>query len=564
MRYLGLGKTLYSSSLCTLSNGKSDFPEVEIYLSERFERVKNSGKSPVFLATHFPPSSEEVHIAESSDVAEASEKELILNENFPFFELIKARGLTSFSANFNSSLRIVGHHHAHAAAAVLRSPFEKALVVVMDGAGSSVKTLRKIGTERSLLGNEADNRFEHFSVYLFDRGSLTPAKKEFMHFDQSGETKSLGTSPGIFYENISKFIFNSQTDPGKVMGLAAFGEGVIVTDFLSFQKKLDWNKSFKGKTKTEWESHPEKESFIRIAATAQKSFEDFYLGRIEKLREEFPGYDNLILTGGCALNCTANWKLKAKDIFREIYVAFNPGDESIGYGCASLMWLDENPGKWKPLPWELQNSFLGKKRDSDETNIRELFREYQVTPHKDISLAAARSISSGEIIAWFQGRSECGPRALGHRSILARPDRTNLKNYLNERIKFRESFRPYGCTVLHEDATKYFDVPAGFRNPFMSFAVPVRAEWKEFLSHVTHIDQTSRMQTLEASQDSLFHGLLAGVKTLTGHGLVLNTSLNVMNEPILETAEDALRFFRSSEVDALFIDNFEIRKARHV
>jgi carbamoyltransferase len=564
MRYVGLGKTLYSSSLCTLSNGKSDFPDVEIYLSERFERVKNSGKSPVFLASHLLTTPEEVMVAESSDVAEAAQKEIILNENFPFFDLLKARGLTSFSANLNSKVRIIGHHHAHAAAAVLRSPFPKALVVVMDGAGSSVKTLRKIGSENHVLGSEPDNRFEHFSVYLFDQGQLEPVKKEFMQFDQSGEKKSLGTSPGIFYENISKYIFNSQTDPGKVMGLAAFGEGELVTDFLSYQKNLDWSKSFQGKSKTEWENHPERDAFIEIAATAQRSFEHYYLRMIEKLRDEFPEYEYLILTGGCALNCTANWKLQAKNIFREIYVAFNPGDESIGLGCASLLWMEQNQKSWKPFPWNLQNSFLGKNSVLSGDRIRELFREYQITEHQDVSLPAARSISSGEIIAWFQGRSECGPRALGHRSILARPDRTNLKNYLNERIKFRENFRPYGCTVLHEDAGKYFAVPAGFRNPFMSFAVPVKAEWKDYLSHVTHVDQTSRMQTLEAAQDDLFHKLLLHVRTITGNGIVLNTSLNVMNEPILETAEDALRFFQHSEVDALFIGQYEIRKARHV
>lgn len=564
MRYVGLGKTLYSSSLCTLSNGKSGFPEAEIYLSERYDRVKNSGKSPVFLAGQLMLSAEEMEIAESSDVAEAHEKEKILNEKLPFFELLKARGLTQFSASFNPSIQTIGHHHAHAAAAVLRSPFNKAMVFVMDGAGSSVKTLRKIGTESALTGNESDDNYEHLSVYLFDQGKLTPVKKEFMRFDQSGEIKSLGSSPGIFYENISKYIFNSQTDPGKVMGLAAFSEGAVVTDFLGFQKSLDWNNAFKGKTKTEWENHPEKKNFIRIAATAQASFEKYYLDKLSELRNEFPEYHCLILTGGCALNCTANWKLHKQNLFHEIYVSPNPGDESIGQGCASLLWLDKHKSDWKLFPWNKQNSFLGKKIELETSALKELFGKYQVTVHEDISSAAAEAINRGEIIAWFQGRSECGPRALGHRSILARPDRNDLKNYLNEKIKFRESFRPYGCTVLAEDSDKYFNVPRGFNNPFMSFAVPVNDEWKKFLAHVTHVDGTSRMQTLESTQDELFYKLLLNVKKLTGHGIVLNTSLNVMNEPILESAEDALRFFESSEVDALFIGQCMIRKAKHV
>lgn len=565
MRYIGLGKTLYSSSICTLSHGKTGLPEPEIYLSERFDRVKNSGKSPVFLAGHLNISpAEEMEIAESSDVAEATQKENILNENFPFYELIKARGLTSFSANFNPDLRTIGHHHAHAAAAVLRSPFSKAMVFVLDGAGSSVRTLKKIGAEIALAEKESDDSYEHLSVYLFDQGELTPVKKEFMKFDQNSEIKSLGTSPGIFYENISKYIFNSQTDPGKVMGLAAFSNAEAVTDFLSFQKSLDWNKSFKGKTKTDWENHPEKQNYIRIAAIAQASFEKFYLSKLSVLRAEYPEYDCLILTGGCALNCTANWKLQEKNLFREIYVAPNPGDESIGLGCASALWLEENKSQWKTYPWERQNSFLGKNIDLKAHDLTKLFSAYQVTICDDISLNAAEAIARGEIIAWFQGRSECGPRALGHRSILARPDRVDLKNYLNEKIKFRESFRPYGCTVLAQDAGKYFNVPVNFHNPFMSFAIPVKEEWKKLLTHVTHVDNTSRMQTLESSQDNLFYQLLEKVKKLTGHGVVLNTSLNVMNEPILETAEDALRFFQVSEVDALFIGQCMIRKASHV
>ena len=156
-------------------------------------------------------------------------------------------------------------------------------------------------------------------------------------------------------------------------------------------------------------------------------------------------------------------------------------------------------------------------------------------------------------MAWFQGRSECGPRALGNRSILARPDRENLKDYLNQHIKFRESFRPYGCSVLEEDSALYFAHSPEFRSPFMSFAVPVREEHRQLLRHVTHIDGTSRMQTVSAAALPRFAQLLQAVKKRTGHGVLLNTSLNVMNEPILETVADARRFWESSRVDAMVI-----------
>lgn len=563
MRYVGLGKTLFNSSLSTISDGAGS-PAVEVFLSERFDRVKNSGQSPVSLPVRLRAGEEDVEIAESSDVVEGLAKERILNQGFPFFEYLRAKGLTPLSREFNPQIRLVGHHHAHAAAAVLRSPFRKALVFVMDGAGSSVETLAAIGAESELLANVKPEEFEHASAYLFDEGKLSPVSKEFMRFSgKAGE--GFGTSPGIFYETIAKFIFGKQTDPGKVMGLAPFGKGEVIHDLLRFQEELDWGKSFKGKTKAEWEAHPSSELFRNLAASAQMTFEDHYLSRIQKLREKFPGYDNLILAGGCALNCTANWKLQAGKTFREIYVACNPGDESIGLGCAAVLWLRDHADDWRPLPWHKQNSFLGPLSSVPRAPaLEELFAGFHVVECPAVEAEAAQAIARQEIIAWFQGRSECGPRALGHRSILAGPLRRDLKAQLNAHIKFRESFRPYGCAVLWEDADTYFQIPRGFQNPFMSFAVPVRDEYVDLLSQVSHVDGTSRMQTLQREQDELFYRLLEKVRELTGHGLVLNTSLNVMNEPILETAEDALRFFRSSEVDALFIGNLMIRKKRHV
>jgi carbamoyltransferase len=216
---------------------------------------------------------------------------------------------------------------------------------------------------------------------------------------------------------------------------------------------------------------------------------------------------------------------------------------------------------WKPFQRDLQTSFLGPKSSvPTEEKIRNVFSQYKLSVESEIHKKVASEIADGKIVAWFQGRSECGPRSLGHRSILARPDRTDLKNYLNSHIKFRENFRPYGCTCIWEKAHEIFNVPAGFENPFMSFAVPVNEKWKQKLQHVTHVDGTSRMQTLHESQEPLFYKLLLEVEKLTGLPLVLNTSLNIMGEPILETIEDAERFFKDSAVDGLCIGNVWITK----
>jgi carbamoyltransferase len=163
-------------------------------------------------------------------------------------------------------------------------------------------------------------------------------------------------------------------------------------------------------------------------------------------------------------------------------------------------------------------------------------------------------------VAWFQGRSESGPRALGNRSILARPDVTGLKDKLNKSIKFRESFRPYGCSVIQEKAHLYFDIDQNFNNPYMSFAIKVREEHKELLKEVSHIDGTSRMQTVKIGQNEKFYRLLERFGEKSGLPCLLNTSLNVMDEPIVETIQDVRRFMENTPTDYLVINDFLIKR----
>lgn len=561
-QYIGLGKTLYDSSVSQIIQEEGDgLPKVEVFLSERFNRKKNSGASPLFLLKD-QKRKENFKIAENGNVAEPEFKEEMLDRAFPFYSHLSRNQLTAFSKKFNTEITNPGHHLAHAYAAILRSPFEKALVVVMDGAGSSQRTLRSIGYESDLFSGDSPDDFEHLSVYLFEKGELKPVKKLFMRFFKTSKFKdTFSNSMGIFYEMMSKFIFNNKNESGKVMGLAPFGKAQTVIDYRVFLESLDWEKSFKGKGKQQWESSLNLELYKDLAATAQLAFEQFVLKTMKNLRTEYPTFIHLVFTGGSALNCTTNWKLKNSKLFDEIYIPPNPGDESIGLGCAAFLWFKEHHGKWKPTLWSSQISFLGSRQSIPQNQtISTLFKDFNCEQLQDVAQSAAQYIADGKIVAWFQGVSECGPRSLGHRSILARPDRSDLKTYLNNHIKFREAFRPYGCTVIWEKSHLYFESEKGFNNPFMSYAVPVKAAHKTFLKHVLHVDDTSRFQTLEREQDPLYYALLEEVEKLTGHPIVLNTSLNVMNEPILETSEDALRFMQTSEVDALFIGNYLIRK----
>jgi carbamoyltransferase len=172
----------------------------------------------------------------------------------------------------------------------------------------------------------------------------------------------------------------------------------------------------------------------------------------------------------------------------------------------------------------------------------------------------AKILADGEIVAWFQGRSECGPRALGHRSILANPIHPGIKERLNRSVKFRESFRPYGCTIQWEKAHHFFDLDVAFEGPFMSFSIPVKSQFQEVLKEILHIDGTSRIQTLHEEQNPTLHALLGQMEIHTGFPILLNTSLNIMNEPIVETIHDIKRFMEESVLDYLVIENFIIRK----
>lgn len=534
MRYLGLGKTIFNSSATLLEQNTEGGLDFETILTERILKEKYSGKWPNRAIEAFLPL-DSVKIGESRDVSSAQEYEDALDRSFPFYSWLEQKKLTQFSLRYNPEIKTFEHHHAHALAAQAYSPWEEALVVVLDGAGTR---------------NITDDTFECMSAYELKSGRLTLLRKEFLDFK-----KRIGI--GIFYEKMSEYIFNNKHEAGKVMGLAPFGTALPVSDYSEFLNQLDWNKQFKGKGKKEWEASPHMSLYQNLAATVQAEFEKYVEQLFRSLRSGHPHLDKLIFTGGCALNCTSNWKMAAKNIFSAIHVLPFPGDESIALGCA--YGLADFP--FKPFPVENQTSFYGSKSSVTSTEqILSVFSHYKCSVEENIAQKVAKEIADGKIVAWFHGRSECGPRALGHRSILARPDREDLKNYLNDNIKFRETFRPYGCTIIWEKAHEYFDIPFGFENPFMSFAVPVKENWKEKLKHVTHVDGTSRMQTLHQKQDVLYYQLLLEVEKLTGMPIVLNTSLNIMGEPIVETIEDALRFFQSSPMDGFCIGNVWIQK----
>jgi carbamoyltransferase len=549
-QFLGLGKTKHNSSVCILeTNGNEEF-ECEIYLTERLSRSKNSGGWPYLALRKILPKIDisKIHIAENRDMQTPLQVEEIENIHFPFFDFLQKNKLDTFSSKFNNKIKYFTHHLAHAHAALAMSPFDKSIIVVMDGAGSSEGEF-----------------FEECSVYLQNDSKLCQASLRNVAFRRGENNPELffGDRPGAFFEKISEYVFNDSNSAGKVMGLATFGSSRFVENIVEYQDKLNWDKKYSGGDKEHWEKSECMKDFIQLSADTQGYLETEYLNILTNLRHKFPDYENLILTGGCALNCTNNAKILESKLFKMIYVPPFPGDECVGFGIAHSLMLEKFPNNWKKRPFSFQNAYLGPilSIPTNEKIIETFDKEkFKLTYHDNIESEAAHCLNNGEIIAWFQGRSESGPRALGNRSILVRPDRLGVKNYLNNHIKFREMFRPYGSSVLHEYSQLYFECEKGFNNPFMSFAVKVKKEWQERLKEITHVDETSRMQTVEKTQNEKFYTLIKFFGELSGIYCLLNTSLNIMGEPIVETVEDAKNFMHLVPVDAMVIGNYIVRK----
>ena len=545
LQFLGLGKTKFNSSICLIDGNST-----ELILTERLNRKKNSGLWPELpLKLIYPRLNiQKLQMAENRDVHLPSSIEDIQNTLFPFYDYLKKNKLEIFTKHFNPDLTYISHHLCHAYAALALSPFEKAIIVVMDGAGTEINK----------------GEYEECSVFLQNGVQLKQVSQQLVRFTKSTKNSSrdFANRIGGSYETVSEFIFNSPHSSGKVMGLASFGSPLEYFEHVEFQESLDWKYAFKGKSKLEWE-RLDHSLFKNIAASVQRKIEDDYEKIIQSIKMRFPDYENLILTGGCALNCTNNAKLLYQKKFSKIYVPPFPGDESIGFGLAHYLKYQNDPSSWLPVPFEKQSAYFG--ANTSVLSNKEIEKEFpadrfEIQRYSDIFDITAGLLKEKYIVAWFQGRSESGPRALGNRSILARPDIPGLKDKLNNTIKFRESFRPYGCSILQEKAHLYFDIDQNFNNPYMSFAIRVREEYKELLKEVSHIDGTSRMQTVKIGQNEKFYKLLEAFGEKTGLPCLLNTSLNVMDEPIVETIYDVKRFMENTPTDYLVINNFLIKR----
>ena len=446
------------------------------------------------------------------------------------------------------SLRRFDHHLCHAALAAFGCPFEECVVAVVDGFGERSST----------------------SFYRYDGKGLQPIDTD--PDDPYGSIEGLA-SLGEFYGRLCALCgFDSlRGEEWKVMGLAPYGRidpeleallaPMLQVEGLTLRRRCS-EETLRGHLKTlKTRRRPEGSSPLLaadLAATGQALFERWMFELLGNLYD-LGLSENLALVGGCALNSTCNGRILANTGFRRLHVPSAPGDDGTALGAALLACRLERPDGFavgrRPI-----SPYLG-----SEVSVSGLERlaAFGGLPIASLEIEAlcrhvAELLAAGKIVAWMRGRAEYGPRALGNRSILADPRNGATKDRINERIKFREGFRPFAPAILDEHGPDYFEDYQA--SPYMERTLSFRPEVRQRVPAVVHVDGSGRLQSVRRDLNPDFHALLSAFFELTGVPILLNTSLNVMGKPIVDSVEDALGVFLLSGVDILVIGDRLIRK----
>jgi carbamoyltransferase len=429
----------------------------------------------------------------------------------------------------------VSHHLAHAASAYFPSSFDRAAILTIDGIGEVAgSTLMKA------IGHHID------FVETFD----------YPH------------SLGFLWEVFSGHLGFSHYDASKVMGLAAYGNPEVFRrqfqsvlrvgcdDYAVAPEFLGFNSSKFAKLEALFgpPRYIDSEMLPRhadIAAALQEATNAAVIALVRRLKRKVP-LDRLCLAGGVALNCVTNELVRQSGEFADVFIPSAPHDAGTAIGAAYLVHC----AKQKAPPRRGDSTpYLGPKFNRSE--ILAAVKSAGLKPRRSKAPAreAAEMIAAGKIVAWFQGRMEFGPRALGNRSLLADPRRPDMRNILNQKVKHREDFRPFAPSVMAEHADEWFDIGAHLTShEFMLFACGVKAEQRDRIPAVLHRDGSARVQLVRRKSNPRFHELLSCFHAQTGVPLVVNTSFND-SEPIVCTPTDAIVTFRKSGIDALIMDD---------
>jgi carbamoyltransferase len=540
-RVLGVNAVFHDPAAALVVDGRIVVAAEE----ERFNRRKH-GKDPVAFSTWELPTQAATWCLEAAgvapaeldavaysydpalavpvgdDVVEASWEPLrtLFVQRAPRFLATALPGLDP------ARVRFVPHHVAHAASAYLAAPFGSCAVLVLDGRGEA---------SSHLAGHARGGEFEPL------------------------QRTSLPNSLGLVYEEATAHLgFRRSSDEYKVMALASYGhpahlgtmrDAITVTGDGSFRTTpIDWERLAPARDRHDETWAP---AHADLAASVQCRLEEVELALACWLHE-VTGERSLVMAGGVALNCVANSRLWRDGPFDDLWVQPAAGDAGTALGAA-LYTAHALGDRVQPM----EHAALG--RSFDDGVVRRALRAAGVPVERPASIAAAVAdvLAADGVVAWFQGGSEWGPRALGHRSLLANPARAENLERLND-IKGREQFRPVAPMVLLDRAPDIFDGP--LPSPYMLFTHDVRHAWRDRIPAVVHVDGTARIQTVDPRQEPLMAQVLTEFERRTGLPVVVNTSLNTGGRPMVDSPTDALECFGSSPIDALAIGEHLVRR----
>ncbi len=545
---------------------------------ERFNRVKHCAGFPSLAAAWcledagLAPGDID-HVAVGRDPkANAGQKLLRTLRRTPSLSYLKARlenaarvrdvrgelavALGVEKGDLRAKMHNVEHHQAHVASAFLASPFQDAAILSVDGFGDFASTM---------LAEGRGARFTVLDRVLFPH------------------------SLGIFYTAVTQWLgFPHYGDEGKVMGLAPYGRPqlldemrrVVKLDGPLFELDLRYFTHHEEGVDMTWDGgsptigrifSPQLEELLGparepgseltahhedVAASLQKMLEEAYLQVVSALweRTRLPA---ICLAGGVALNAVANGRIRPETPFEEVYVQPAAGDSGTAVGAAYAVW---NERLGQPRGTVMLHAYTGP--GYDDATCAAALAEAGIASERmgdgELFPFVAGRIAAGDVVGWFQGRMEFGPRALGNRSIVADPRRDDMKDILNARIKHREPFRPFAPSVLAEKTGEWYD--QDYTSPFMVLVYKTRPEKRELVPAVNHVDDTGRVQTVEAEQSPRYRRLIEEFERLTGVPILLNTSFNE-NEPIVMTPAHAVACFQKTRMDLLVLGDRVVRRS---
>jgi carbamoyltransferase len=579
MIILGLNAFHADSSACLLRDGVL----VAAAEEERFRRVKHWAGFPAqaiayCLAEANLRLADVEHVAINQDGAAARWRRLCHVVTHPpdprlVIDRLRARSARRSvpelleaalaGERFRGVLHAVEHHVAHLSSAFHVSPFAKAAVVSVDGFGDFSSAAWGIGRGAEVT---VDGR---------------------VHFPHS---------LGIFYQALTQYLgFPFYGDEYKVMGLAAYGKPAFMPEMERlvalasdgrFTLSLAYFRHHRERIAHNWEggapvfddlfspaledllgprrraADPLEERHLDIACSVQTIYEEALFHLLAGVHQRHR-VEDVALAGGCAMNSVANGKIRRRTPFRRVYVQAAAGDAGGAIGAAFAVWHRQGGGRgfvmnhayWGPAFDGATVAELLEARAADL--VASDCRVETVADERDLCRHAAAWLADGKVVGWFQGRMEWGPRALGNRSILCDPRRADMKSVLNEKVKRRESFRPFAPSVLAEAVGNWFEEEDDV--PFMMQVFQIRAGKRELIPAVTHIDGSGRLQTVCREANPRFHRLIESFRDLTGVPMLLNTSFNE-NEPVVCTPAEALDCYLRTDMDVLVLGNTVISR----